>query len=208
VTYHLREDGSGRAEMSFEELKNASPENVKATVTFPGNETFIKSVPVRVEKQESADLLAGSSYSLKNSSQSWSSKLDVLSVKPGFNASSNITEIQYSSNGSFTTYFTGYVRIPTPCHTLEHQIVRDGENYDFHIWAEKENENTTCSQQVAAARYKAVFQAKDTYKLEAIYGDFDRMMDHPGVEKSEEEQKNDSTEEEGLLGFVLGLLGL
>jgi len=62
--------------------------------------------------------------------------------------------------------FTGYIRSPTPCHNLDHEVSREGSKINLSVSTRQSNE--TCVQQTVMYKYSAEVEAEEGFNLDVF----------------------------------------
>lgn len=76
-----------------------------------------------------------------------------------------------TGNGTQTAQFTGHIQMPTPCHTIGHQVEKTDDGFTLTITRHQPDEDRVCTQVVTAVTYDAWFEADAPYTLTVKHGD-------------------------------------
>ncbi len=125
-----------------------------------------------------------------------------VSVTP-VNQTSNITDEKVLEVSEFPqgVRFNGILKSPTPCHTLNHDVEKNGSQIDLRIYLESSNE--TCTQQMVMKEYQAEVESGNYFELNIYHGDSNQTMEE--VIYGEKQEDTNEEKKEGLLEWILGL---
>ncbi|MBC5792637.1 MAG: hypothetical protein H8Z69_01215 [Nanohaloarchaea archaeon] len=127
-----------------------------------------------------------------------------VSVTP-INQSSNVTEDKVLEVSEFPqgVRFNGLVKSPTPCHTLNHDVEKNGSKIDLRIYMESSNQ--TCTQQMVMKKYHAEVESENYFELDIYHGDSNKTMETVTYGEKQDETDEETEEDVGLLGWILGV---
>lgn len=88
-----------------------------------------------------------------------------------------------SVNGTKRVRFTGYMKTPNPCYTVDltDVIQQDNGVYTVNISSKSQGNGTACAQCVGMIEYRASFSADSPFKLEVLHdGQYVDTVTYPG----------------------------
>lgn len=107
---------------------------------------------------------ASASTSVGPDGKEWSSSVEMRGRNPNITDGDRVENVSKSSN---QTSFTGYIQAPTPCHVIDQETEKTGEqSYSLNVQTVKENQSQVCTQQVVMIKYEGSFEAGTPYTLE------------------------------------------
>lgn len=94
----------------------------------------------------------------------WSSSIKMEGRNPNITGGDRVENVSRSEN---ETTFSGYIQAPTPCHTIDQETEKVGDqSYRMNIQTVQENQSQVCAQQVVMIKYEGSFEAETPYNLE------------------------------------------
>jgi hypothetical protein len=97
----------------------------------------------------------------------WSSSVKMAGRNTNIADGDRVENITYSES---ETTFSGQIQAPTPCHVIDHEVEKLGDqSYSMNIQTVKDdldNESQVCTQQVVMIKYDGSFEDGAPYSLE------------------------------------------
>lgn len=135
---------------------------------------------------------ASASTSVGPNGTEWKAQVSMI------NTSQNITDdrlenIVYSED-NHSVSFNGHISVPTPCHTIEHEVSETEEGYVMNVMTQDQtqgagtNQTRSCIQVMTMIEYDAEFSTGNDFKLDVRHNN--QSVETLELKSEDEEEKS------------------
>lgn len=144
----------------------------------------------------------GSGVATQGNGTLW--KVQVIQVNRTSNTSipEHLAGVSFDrAGGRHRVNFTGFMRVPTPCHVLDHRVEGTSSG-EYLLNIETGSTGGACIQVLNTVEYRASFEARQPFDLEVVHGnDTVETLSYP------QEEKRETSLIDAILSFLSSLLG-
>lgn len=151
---------------------------------------------------------AGSTVAVGPNGTKYTAEVSMRNRTANVSKAGKIYDISYDSNDKYSVNFSGNIQVPTPCHTIEHEIEENGTDYTLNI--KSVDSGQMCVQRIDIVKYSGSFETDSDFTLQIQHnGENVKRLEHPAEDDSEKPNNSDDKPRgfiESLMNWLSNLL--